>query len=422
LPDVLPGAVHTANVISMKIAARMWAWRRRSALTVVSMGTALASFGACGDAGPAEVARLEVRPEATLVVGEGQEVGFSAVAVRLDGSSYVPTAVSWSSSDPGIATISGSGVATSVGVGAAEVRAEADGASGSATLEVWVPPEVEEFAPGISYSGRRGYVEYIPGTLPLVISAPHGGDLTPEEIPDRTWGTLVTDAHTVETILAVRAAFLEETGHAPHVVLSHLKRTKLDPNRAVDEAAQESPFAELAWSEFHGFIEIAEAHVVDAFGSGLYFDLHGHGHEVPRLELGYLLSAADLSRSDAELEDPSFAARSSIRALVQSVELPFSGLLRGDVSLGGFLARQGVPSVPSPDDPSPGTDPYFSGGYSTRRHGSSQAGRTVSGVQLELHRPGIRDTEEQRRAFGLALARATDLFMREHFGFFLPLP
>jgi hypothetical protein len=386
------------------------------------MGAALASLGACGDTTPAEVARLEVQPGAHLVVGLGREARFSAVAVRLDGSSYVPTAVSWTSSDPGIATISGGGVATSLGAGTATVTAEADGVSGSATLEVWAPPAVEEHLPGTSYLGRRGYVEYIPGTLPLVISAPHGGDLTPDEIPDRTWGTLVTDAHTVETILAVREAFLDETGHAPHVILSHLRRTKLDPNRDIDEAAQESPFAELAWTEFHGFIEIAEADVVGAFGSGLYLDLHGHGHDVPRLELGYLLGSNDLSRSDAELDDPSFAARSSVRALAQSVDLPFSALLRGDVSLGGFLGRQDVSSVPSPDDPSPGSAPYFSGGYSTRRHGSSQAGRTVSGVQLELHRPGIRDTDENRRAFGLALARATEAFMREQFGFFRPAP
>lgn len=392
------------------------------ACTALVMGAALGSFGACGDTVPSQAARLEVQPDAALVVGLGQEVGFSVVAVRPDGSSYVPTSVSWTSSDPGLATVSAAGVATSVGAGAVEVRAEADGVLGSASLEVWVPAEVEEYVPGTSYFGRRSYVEYIPGTLPLVISAPHGGDLTPDEIPDRTWGTLVTDAHTVETILAVRAAFLEETGHAPHVVLSHLKRTKLDPNREIEEAAQDSPFAELAWAEFHGFIDIAEEAVVDGFASGLYYDLHGHGHDTPRLELGYLLSSTDLSRSDAELDDPSFAAKSSIRALAQSVDLSFSMLLRGDVSLGGLLARQGVPSVPSPDDLSPGSDPYFSGGYSTRRHGSSQSGRTVSGVQLELHRPGIRDTEENRRAFGLALARATELFMREHFGFFPPSP
>jgi hypothetical protein len=398
--------------------ARNMASGTAGAFVALAVGAALAFLGACRDTAPADVAYLEVQPETPLAVGPGRDVAFSVLAVRLDGSSYTPTVVSWTSSDPEIATISGSGVATSVGAGTVEVRAEADGGAGSASLEVWVPPDVPEYVAGVSYFGRRGYIEYVPGTLPLVISAPHGGDLTPDEIPDRTWGTLVTDANTLETALAVREAFLEETGQAPHLVLSHLRRTKLDPNRAVDEAAQESPFAELAWTEFHTFIEVAERAVADAFGSGLYLDLHGHGHEVPRVELGYLLSAEDLARSDTELDDPSFADESSIRDLAENVDVPFARLLRGEVSLGGFLAREGVPSVPSPEDPSPGSDPYFTGGYATRRHGSRMAGHVVSGIQLELHRSGIRDTEDARRTFGRSLARATALFMHEHFGFF----
>ena len=95
------------------------------------------------------------------------------------------------------------------------------------------------------------------------------------------------------------------------------QRTKLDPNRSLEEGAQGSPFAELAWAEFHAFIEVAEGTVAGAFGSGLYLDLHGHGHDIPRVELGYLLSAEDLGRPDAELDDPSIAAGSSIRALAR---------------------------------------------------------------------------------------------------------
>jgi hypothetical protein len=307
-----------------------------------------------------------------------------------------------------------------VGAGTTSITAQVDGFTGSATLEVWVAPDVVAYDPGTSYFGRRSYVEYVPGTLPLVISAPHGGALTPGEIPDRTWGTLVTDSNTEETIRAVRNAFIERTGHAPHIVVSHLRRTKLDPNREIGEAAQESPFAELAWAEFHRFIEVAEATVIESRGSGLYLDLHGHGHDKRRLELGYLLSSADLNGSDAQLDDQSLATKSSLRALAQSTGLPFSELVRGRVSFGAHLGQQGVPSVPSLDDPAPGSDPYFTGGYNTARHGSREAGKVVSGIQLELHRPGIRDTDENRRAFALRLAWATEMFMLEHFGFFRP--
>ena len=109
-----------------------------------------------------------------------------------------------------------------------------------------------------------------------------------------------------------------------------------------------------------------------------------------------------------------------MRGLYHSTGLPFSQLIRGPTSFGAYLAEQSVLSVPSPDDPSPGSAPYFSGGYNTRRHGSQQDGSTVSGIQLELHRPGIRDTEANRQAFATRLAWVVEQFMTEHYGFFLP--
>jgi hypothetical protein len=259
-------------------------------------------------------------------------------------------------------------------------------------------------------------VEYVPGELPVVISAPHGGDLMPEEIPDRSWGTLVTDTYTRETLLAVRDAFVELSGRAPHVVISHLRRTKLDPNRELDEGAQGSPFAENAWREFHEFIEVAEESVIGEFGAGLYLDLHGHGHPNDWVELGYRLGSSDLAQPDAVLNSPAFVAKSSIRALAERVDLPFSGLLRGIGSFGGMLEAQGIRAVPSPGDPSPGSEAYYSGGYNTRRHGSRATGSLVDGIQLELPRPGFRDTDAHRRLFAARLAAVVDAYLDTHAG------
>ena len=58
------------------------------------------------------------------------------------------------------------------------------------------------------YFGRNKYIEFHPGSLPIIISAPHGGDLIPSEIPDRTYGTMVTDSNTKELTLAIKNAFL----------------------------------------------------------------------------------------------------------------------------------------------------------------------------------------------------------------------
>ena len=45
-------------------------------------------------------------------------------------------------------------------------------------------------------------------------------------------------------------------------------------------------------------------------------------------------------------------------------------ILRGATSVCGLLENYGYPGVPSPTNPGPGTGNYFSGGYSTDRHGS----------------------------------------------------
>lgn len=380
----------------------------------------LAALTACGGGEGTEpsIVTVEVEPRAALVVGEGGTARFTAVVRERSGGQVPGAAVSWSSGNQAVATVDGQGVVRGVATGTTTVTASSGGASASAAVEVWVPATVTAYVPGTSYFGRKSYVEYIPGELPVVISAPHGGALEPQEIPNRTWGTTVTDSNTRETTLAVRDALIERTGKAPHVIIAHLRRTKLDPNREISEAAQDNAFAELAWHEFQAYIDTATATVGRTYGSGFYIDLHGHGHAVPRAELGYMLSSSQLNRTDAEIDAQGLAAQSSIRALAAESPLPFSQLLRGPRSLGGYLQTEGVRSVPSPSDPSPGADDYFSGGYNTNRHGSRSAGRTVSGVQIELNNAGIRDTDANRRAFAASLARALEAYMLDHYGFF----
>ena len=272
-----------------------------------------------------------------------------------------------------------------------------------------------EPAPGETYFGRQDYVQYMAGDLALIISAPHGGDLHPDEIPDRTWGTTVRDRNTWDLAIRIRAAVYERTGGYPHLILSNLHRIKLDPNREMDEAAQGSFPAQRAWWEFQTYIEAAEDIVARDFGDGFYIDLHGHGHDNPRLELGYLLGSATLARSDAELNATVYSIQSSLRTLAETTPLSFSELLRGVVSLGGLMEERGFPAVPSPLQPDPGGEPYFTGGYNTYRHGSVD-GAPISGVQIECNYPGLRDTSGNREAFAQALASALPEYFLGHYG------
>jgi hypothetical protein len=57
-------------------------------------------------------------------------------------------------------------------------------AAASALLSA--PVGAQSFVPGQTYHGRSNYIEHIAGKLPIILSAPHGGGLTPGKIPNRT--------------------------------------------------------------------------------------------------------------------------------------------------------------------------------------------------------------------------------------------
>jgi hypothetical protein len=265
------------------------------------------------------------------------------------------------------------------------------------------------FMPGTSFFGRNRYIEYVPGDRPLVISVPHGGDMQPDEIRDRPGGETTQDGFVIELGREAADAYEGQFQGRPHLVISHLHRSKLDANREPGEGAAGDPYALLAWNEFQEFILVAKA----AIGQGLYVDLHGQSDDALRQQLGYLLSAQDLRRSDAELDQPGFASRSSVRHLAQGTAAPFSELVRGPRSLGGLLQGLGYETVPSPQWPDPGTIPYYEGGFNTQTHGSRDGG-TIDGVQLEATR-AVRFDDASRALFAPALARALGDFVRERY-------
>lgn len=134
--------------------------------------------------------------------------------------------------------------------------------------------------------------------------------------------------------------------------------------------------------------------------------------------VGVALTSAELNRPDSAIDWMAVAARSSIREIARTSPLRFSRLLRGPASLGGLFQAEDISVVPGPAMPGPGSAPYFNGGYNTRVHGSRDHGEVISGVQLEHHYRGLRDTGENRRAYAAKVARAIRAFMLEHYGFF----
>ncbi|PTX59712.1 putative secreted protein (Por secretion system target) [Kordia periserrulae] len=297
---------------------------------------------------------------------------------------------------------------------------------------------VQAQTPGVSTyyqqtSGdTRNYIEYIPGNLPIIISAPHGGILqsgqtiggvfypdNDSSLPDRSCGTNERDDNTDILVREIQKEIFQLTGCYAHVIINNLHRSKLDPNREINEATCGNANAADHWNAFHNFIDQASASVEANWGKGLYIDLHGQSHSIPRIEAGYNITANELNIGD--LNAANIINKSTIRNLVNNNlnNLSHEELIRGNNSLGEmfqdaagtFYASLGHPgcgsasgyrAIPSAtnnggtscDDTRPYTNAYFDGDYyNNRRHGSGNGtsggvggAGTIDGIMTEVNR------------------------------------
>lgn len=262
-------------------------------------------------------------------------------------------------------------------------------------------------------------IEYIPGNLPIVISAPHGGRLAPDHIPDRSRGKLRPDRNTDLLARDIADALFLRTNKYPHLIICHVARRKVDCNRDLKEGAQNNKHARNIWNQYHHSIEKSIQTLLQNHPQGLYLDLHGHGHPHAKLELGYLIRNKNLKQPDEQINR--LADKSSIAGIAAKSSLHFSQLLRGPASFGALMHEKGYPSIPSPAHPDAGDIPFFSGGYNTKYYCSRQDNR-ISGFQVESPFKGVRDTDNHRKIFADAFVDAVICYMDRHFDIQLNQP
>lgn len=104
------------------------------------LGLLLLSMSACGDGGPTEpdpvATSVVVTPGSTTLQALGSTAQFSATVLDQKGQAMPGVPVNWSSSNPSVATVGPSGLATASSVGSTTITAAAGTASGTAVLTV----------------------------------------------------------------------------------------------------------------------------------------------------------------------------------------------------------------------------------------------------------------------------------------------
>lgn len=225
-----------------------------------------------------------------------------------------------------------------------------------------------------------------PGTLPLVLTAPHDGDLPLGMTPVRSQGARVRDIGTAALTEQVAQRLQARLGQRPCVVVARFSRRFLDANRPEADAL-ESDSALPAYRAYHAAVAdcVAQARARHPQGA-LLVDVHGQGQASDTLFRG----------TRAGLTARSLLARHGPAAL------------QGPQSLIGLLAAKGYTVHPAVGAASLAEDPRFAGGYTVATYGSQQAGG-IDAIQLEF---GLQQRQSPQLADDLADALAG--FLRAH--------
>jgi hypothetical protein len=138
----------------------------------------------------------------------------------------------------------------------------------------------------VTYS-TKNLVKRHRGTMPIILTAPHGGSEQPPRVSARTGApagcdgrekfVVGRDDRTAEVTEAVAKRILETTGLSPYVVIAEFGRTFIDANRT-EACAFTDRQAKPFYDEYHSRIDGYMKQILDQNGGrGFLFDIHGSG-------------------------------------------------------------------------------------------------------------------------------------------------
>ena len=203
-----------------------------------------------------------------------------------------------------------------------------------------------------------------PGTIPVIISAPHGGSLPLTGIPERYGGDNVSQFTTVRDVntdlLAQRLATALEKrlGGKPYIVIAHFSRKYVDANRPAN-GAFESAGAKPVYEAYHAALAKACKEVKAKHGAGLLIDVHGQAVQRDAIFRG------TLNGKSTKLLTERFGPQA----------------ITGPLGFQGLLEARGYTMLPPAKSEEKETK--FTGGYIVQTYGSHTA-YGIDAIQMEF--------------------------------------
>ncbi len=246
------------------------------------------------------------------------------------------------------------------------------------------------------------------GTLPIILSAPHGGSVRVPGSKDRTTGITVRDDMTAELALLVAQRLTTKLGAKPSFVIAQFSRKDADANRAPDSPdAFENDAAKAQYDAYHAALRalVGEARAAHPGPDGkspraLLIDLHGQKREPDAIVRGTRdgKSVAHLISRDglAALTGPD-----SICGRLRT--LGYRVLPEDEPEPGPLNPAEPKPSPPHANPRHPLNESFFDGGYIIARYGAASPDG-IDAIQLELGRMRSTDTLKLSRDLADAIA------------------
>lgn len=229
------------------------------------------------------------------------------------------------------------------------------------------------------------------GTLPVILSAPHGGREPIPGIPPRrgvgvAQFTVERDSNTAELAETLAVKLRQRSGATPFLVIARFERKFVDANRD-PAAAYEAPQAKPYYDGYHRAISESAEMIRQKWGGGLLLDIHAQGAQAETIFRG-----TDNGRSVSQLQQQYGKAA-----------------LSGPQSVLGYLASLGYKILPDPTGQDRET--RYTGGFTTRTYGSHR-GTKIDAIQLELGSSLRAKANLERTASDLA--HAIEVFARAY--------